>query len=356
MVHHPLQQRIAGLLLSLERSPSLPLSPSLSSLLSDSRALLYQPFFIVVVGEFNSSKSSLINALLRSPTPLLPTGPLPTTSFIYIIQYGETVSHTTSTAASPSSSSSTSAPLHVITAPIPWLRTLSLIDTPGTNALARVHEQLTRDFLPRADLILLVTSSERPFSQSEKDFLSEIEQWKKRVAVVVSKVDLLANADERRAVEEYVREGVGRVLRVDGPDELKVFMVSTREEGSLAELERYVRERVGEEGVWLKLRSPLGVVERVLAEKDAEVQRDARVWEVKRDMLKEVEAAQVEYRKAAMAEYERTTHKVENVRLRSHTLRRLCLTSGPCPLTLTRAAASSPATLCRCSSAWSSGV
>lgn len=45
------------------------------------------PFLLVVVGEFNSGKSSLVNALLGED--LLPEGPTPTTDRIQLLEYGE---------------------------------------------------------------------------------------------------------------------------------------------------------------------------------------------------------------------------------------------------------------------------
>jgi len=40
-----------------------------------------------------------------------------------------------------------------------------------TNAVLREHESLTREFVPRADLVLFVTSADRPFTESERAFL-----------------------------------------------------------------------------------------------------------------------------------------------------------------------------------------
>ena len=34
------------------------------------------------------------------------------------------------------------------------LRHLQIVDTPGTNALDREHEAITRDYVPRSDLVL----------------------------------------------------------------------------------------------------------------------------------------------------------------------------------------------------------
>ena len=53
-----------------------------------------------------------------------------------------------------------------------------------------------QDFLPRADLVLFVTSSERPFSASERTFLGAIRGWRKKVLCVLNKADLLLTEAE----------------------------------------------------------------------------------------------------------------------------------------------------------------
>ncbi|MDH3813112.1 MAG: dynamin family protein, partial [Acidobacteriota bacterium] len=141
--------------------------------LSDSVGQLDELFLLVVVGEFNAGKSALINVLLGRE--VLAEGVTPTTSKIHHIGWGEELTR------EPMGSVG-----ERITAPVETLRQLTIVDTPGTNALDRAHEALTTDYVPRADLVLFVTSSDRPLSESERVFLEAIRQWGKKVAMVVN--------------------------------------------------------------------------------------------------------------------------------------------------------------------------
>ncbi len=78
-----------------------------------------------------------------------------------------------------------------MTYPVEWLRDINIVDTPGTNAVIRRHQEITEDFVPRADLVLFVTSADRPFSESERAFIERIREWGKKVVFVVNKIDIL---------------------------------------------------------------------------------------------------------------------------------------------------------------------
>ena len=109
-------------------------------------------FLLVIVGEFNAGKSAFINALLGSR--VVTEGVTPTTAQINVLQYGEAVERHVR-----------ESNLHVITAPSPLLREIHIVDTPGTNAIIREHEAITSEFVPRSDLVLFVTSADRPFTR-----------------------------------------------------------------------------------------------------------------------------------------------------------------------------------------------
>ncbi|ADV66283.1 dynamin family protein [Deinococcus maricopensis] len=231
---------------------------------------LDEAFLLVVVGEFNAGKSSFVNALLRDA--VLPEGVTPTTDRIYVLVHGETRGEL----------QPTRDPFVVrLTAPLPDLEGVALVDTPGTNAIIRQHQTLTEGFLPRADLVLFLTSADRPFTESERQFLTLAQRWGRSVVMVVNKADLLETPEQREQVRAFVEAGARGVLDLTPP----VYLVSARGEqrggdAGFAALRDALRARLGEvERTRLKLQSPLGTAAELLAD---EARREAGA----RDTLK----------------------------------------------------------------------
>eukprot|EP00009_Paramoeba_aestuarina_P003266 CAMPEP_0201515640 /NCGR_PEP_ID=MMETSP0161_2-20130828/7146_1 /ASSEMBLY_ACC=CAM_ASM_000251 /TAXON_ID=180227 /ORGANISM="Neoparamoeba aestuarina, Strain SoJaBio B1-5/56/2" /LENGTH=579 /DNA_ID=CAMNT_0047912515 /DNA_START=211 /DNA_END=1950 /DNA_ORIENTATION=- len=142
-------------------------------------------FLLVTVGEYNSGKSTFLNALLGSN--FLAEGVTPTTDKVNIISYGDTYSSTPD---------HTDDDIVNIKVPVNWLKDIRVVDTPGTNAIIRSHESITSQFIPRSDFVLFVTAANQPLSNSEREFLSRIQDWKKKVVLVLSKVDILEQLDQ----------------------------------------------------------------------------------------------------------------------------------------------------------------
>ena len=228
--------------------------------LADSREQLALPFLLVVVGEFNAGKSAFINALLGAR--VLEEGVTPTTSRVGILEHGDAVTRRTRKDG-----------IEEATAPAEILRAVAIVDTPGTNAVLREHEALTRDFLPRADLVLFVSSADRPYAESERAFLEAIREWGKKVVLVLNKADLLDSPEDVAQVVGFVREQAAKTLGT----EPEVFPVSAREalrarergdargleRSGLPAFEAKVTATLDEkERFRLKLQSPLGVARR----------------------------------------------------------------------------------------------
>ena len=215
-------------------------------------------FLLVVVGEFNAGKSAFINALIGSR--VLEEGVTPTTAHLHVLKYGSTVDATIE----PDG-------IRVISAPAELLRDVHIVDTPGTNAIIREHEKLTTDFVPRADLVLFVTSADRPFTETERAFLETIRGWGKKIVIVVNKVDIFDSEADLGEVVRFVHDAAQRLLGI-APE---VFPVSSRlaQRGRQADaalwsqsrfeaLERFIHATLDEESRFrLKLANPLGVGE-----------------------------------------------------------------------------------------------
>jgi len=101
---------------------------------------------------------------------------------------------------------------------------MTIIDTPGTNAIIRKHETITTHFIPRSDLVLFVTSADRTFTESERAFLEHIRDWGKKVVFLINKIDILESDQEIAQVESYVRENAYLLLGVSP----EVFPISAR--------------------------------------------------------------------------------------------------------------------------------
>ena len=230
--------------------------PADQEILAESIQQLEEIFLLVIVGEFNSGKSAFINALLGQK--LLKEGVTPTTTQINLLHYGENHDHQVA-----------NQNIHILTLPAPLLQEISIVDTPGTNAVIREHEQITSEFVPRSDLVLFITSSDRPFTESENAFRRRIRDWGKKVVIIINKIDILQSEEDLQQVIQFVGENARALLGVLP----EIFPVSARlaqraKQGDQSvwatsrfeTLEKYIQDTLDEKSrIQLKLLNPLGV-------------------------------------------------------------------------------------------------
>ena len=224
--------------------------------LAESIQQLDELFLLVIVGEFNAGKSAFINALLGQK--LLKEGVTPTTTQINILRYGPAADRQV-----------INEHQHVLTFPAELLAEISIVDTPGTNAIIREHEAITAQFVPRSDLVLFITSTDRPFTESERAFLERIRDWGKKVIVVVNKIDILETPDDLQQVLDFISENARALLGMSP----EIFPVSARlalraklgepslwEDSRFGPLEAFIRQTLDEKSrLRLKFLNPLGV-------------------------------------------------------------------------------------------------
>jgi len=242
-------------------------------------------FLLVIVGEYNSGKSTFINALLGDE--VFAMGDLPTTREIAILRFGDVKP--------PETIGDHKVLFHY---PLDVLRDLEIVDTPGTNSLERMEEDLTRSFVPRADLVLFVTSLLQPLTATELEFLTHIREWGKKVIFIVNGVDRRNSDEQIDRVRTYLDREITARLSGEPPT---IYFISALQalrakmaaravtagasslpnavesppsppspvgpdpRNAFPALERYLLETLRErERVRLKLLSPLGVLRRVL--------------------------------------------------------------------------------------------
>ncbi|MBN1487744.1 MAG: dynamin family protein [Anaerolineae bacterium] len=268
-------------------------------------------FLLVVVGEFNAGKSAFINALLGQT--VLEEGVTPTTTRIHLLKYGNELEHT-----------AIEAGVDIMTAPVPLLQEINIVDTPGTNAIHREHEAITQEFVPRSDLVLFVTSADRPFTESERLFLERIRDWGKKTVIVLNKIDILQDSQAIEQIQVFIAENARKLLGF-APE---IFAVSAKQAQKAKEtgadelltrsgfeaLEDYIVDTLDEkERIRLKLHNPLGVGLHLIKKYKGVV--NSRLELLKEDLMtiEDIERQIALYREDMIHDFHYRIADVENV-------------------------------------------
>lgn len=245
------------------------------------------PFMMMLVGPFSSGKSSFINAILGEN--ILEVGAVPTTDHIHILRHG------------PQVQKAKTGDSTVVFHPNPLLESLSFVDTPGLESVFEKHDAITRKFLHRADLVLLVMVATRVLSASNLDFLQELKGYGKRSIIVVNQVDLLDEEDRqtvRNFVEEQSRLHLGFdpiIWMVSSKQAMEAQQEKPRDEilydqSGFAEIEEYLAETLGDrERIKQKLETPLLIATNVLEKAATQVQENQVTLTEHRNTLKNIE-------------------------------------------------------------------
>ncbi|XP_021739804.1 probable transmembrane GTPase FZO-like, chloroplastic [Chenopodium quinoa] len=286
------------------------------SLLNDAISQLDEPFLLVIVGEFNSGKSSVINALLGGKFVM--EGVVPTTNEITFLRYADMDAKEEQRCVRLPDGQ------NICYLPAKILNKMVIVDTPGTNVILQRQQRLTEEFVPRADLLLFVLSADRPLSESEVEFLRYTQQWKKKVLFLLNKADLYRNGNELDEAITFVRDNVRNLLNVEN---VTLFPVSARSalEAKLAtndgtvqqnlmsesypssqtfdEFEKFLYDfmdgstTAGLERMTIKLQTPLAIAERLLSSCQTLVTQDCRYAQKDLISVKDLVRSVEEYRR-----------------------------------------------------------
>lgn len=196
-------------------------------------------FELVVVGQFKRGKTYLINALLGYE--LLPTGVVPLTSIVTVINYGETISASVIFAngdvrqisieevgnyvtevGNPKNEKNV---MEVwVTFPSGYLKGgVRLVDTPGVGSIYRHNTDVAYRYLPRSDAAIFVLSVDQPAGQAEIDFLKDVKNFARKIFFVLNKIDVISS-DEVTQAADFTRQVLEEVMGGD----VKLFPLSAK--------------------------------------------------------------------------------------------------------------------------------
>ncbi len=247
------------------------------------------PFLLTLIGPFGVGKSSLINALLGDE--ILVTGPVPTTSQVAILRYGEAFEK-----------AGAQDGVETIFHPAPLLRQISLVDTPGLESVFAQHSERTDAFLHRSDWVVLVMLATQALSASNLKYLETLKSYGKHVLVVVNQVDLLDD-EQQATVRDFVVEQSSLHLGTE-PD---VFLVSARQglaarranppdavawqASGMAAFEDYLTGALDDrERLRQKLQTPLQIARNVLTKAQTAVKRQQQALDRHRSVQENIDA------------------------------------------------------------------
>lgn len=200
---------------------------------------------LAVLGQFNRGKSTFINALIRQK--ILPTSVLPVTSVPTFISYGEqlcctvrflnkkpdlvvkqskekiveTLTRYVAEENNPNNQFCVRDVRLACSSPILENGTV-LIDTPGFGSTYLHNTRTALDALVECDAALFLLSADPPMTQTEIEFLKQVQQYVPRIFFILNKIDLLKSND-LETVDRFIRQML--ISRLGYNSEVKLFHV-----------------------------------------------------------------------------------------------------------------------------------
>jgi GTP-binding protein EngB required for normal cell division len=206
------------------------------------RRLAEDRFYLTLAGQFSRGKTTLMNAMFGMDR--LPTGIVPVTSVITAVSYNprervvmrfekSNLSHEIPLSELPEWITERGNPgnqrrieMAEVQLPAEILRRGAFfVDTPGLGSVVVENTETTRRFLPQIDALVLVTSFEFPLSGEELAFLRAAGSLRRKVFIVVNKLDLCP-LDQRQEVLEFIRSRVAEEIDFGDPS---LFAISASE-------------------------------------------------------------------------------------------------------------------------------
>ena len=192
--------------------------------------VLDRPLLVTVMGEFNSGKSTFVNALIGEE--VAPMGITPTTATINVLKYGaerkgRVVYHDDEVrevawADVPKLLKGLDAAeakrIRVVEVlyPLETLQRVNVVDTPGLNSIHPEHEETARKFIAEADAVLWLFTVDQAAKATEGEALGKIKAAGKKILGVINKIDR-CTPEELARIIEHVQDALGEHLETVVP-------------------------------------------------------------------------------------------------------------------------------------------
>jgi tetratricopeptide (TPR) repeat protein len=191
----------------------------LSAEVAQIKAVFDRPLLITVMGEFNSGKSTFVNALIGEE--IAPMGVTPTTATINVLKYGQQRAarilwrddrdqelpweEVGSFLRALDNDQARQIKLVELMYPAEELLRVNVVDTPGLNSMIDAHEQTAREYMSQADAVIWLFSADQAGKQTEQQALELLRQFKLKTVGVLNKIDRLS-PEELEQVQRHLRD------------------------------------------------------------------------------------------------------------------------------------------------------
>lgn len=230
-----------------------------------------EPLMIMVMGEFSTGKSTFINALVGEEVAAVAA--TPTTAVITKLCYGnrDTIlvhfidgevkeySSTDFAKLTAQEGLKGADAIHVNIdyverkMPLAVLRDITVIDSPGMNAIVEGHQEATQHFIKNADTVLWMFSVDKALSRTEQRAMECLDSRLKPVAII-NKMDQFDEDEEDCTEEEFIRDienklkdkvsavvGMSAMLAMKGKEENNPALIKA---SNIAALQNVLEEKI----------------------------------------------------------------------------------------------------------------
>ncbi|MEV0696546.1 dynamin family protein [Saccharopolyspora sp. NPDC050389] len=276
---------------------------------------------VVVVGETNRGKSSLVNALLERPGLSPVDAQVATTTYLEFTHGEQWAAHACYpgqqepvpfdlaelpnwAGAGRELPEGQLPPRYVqITAPIDTLARVTVVDTPGVGGLDALHGELAMEAAASATALLFVVDASAPFTRGELEFLQKVAERVETVVFALAKTDQhrgwrqVLEADRKLLAEHAPRfadmpifpvSARMQELAAKAPSEQAADML--REKSGIAELRTELERLIGGRSAMLGEANTMRALSTVLGELVAKLSAEKRALTVGEDEAESLRA------------------------------------------------------------------